>query len=1031
MKTSLFYAQSGLKSSPALPFVERGLSSLESRVWLDWALRLQRKGSPGLLVELLRYFRNLDLSGLELNAALVPLLPHWPPQLLHPKFVPAELLADPQSWSPECSGVNSMALLAAHPQLQRPQELLASGLLLRILMGLDQLYLDLPPVAIQAYASQLRHVERRRCREQHLSAFSHLASFGWSKFRAGHSFCKGLDRFLPPIADPPAPKPAEKLDQLLVVIDADQHEACRQGAKGGWEKAIGLPIGQLHQFFQALREFPAPTLVSFCHGSDVLDPAAAMRIAAAAAFHPEAALVTSDETHRWSTDPTVPASNRQCRVPVTPLRLICRGGIGGLVTFTAQALGSLEIPDECTCLHALLVDLALQLASRGAAFGHCSETLIGRNLAVNPTVPDVAIPRDQYLLTEQQAQEILSIVQRRATPLLRPGGSIQKHLRLPGCHCLRYAPSQPVLVSILIPFRDQVHLVIDCLASIRRSAGSVPYELILIDNGSTDTETITWLEEQKDCQDVRVVTIDQPFNFSRLNNIARKECKGNYLLFLNNDVVFHGINVLARLLDPFAFIDTWAVGARLRYPDGPIQHQGVVLIKGERRALLEPGKMVAESAVVNMIIPLCVQEEFSAATGACLLVQADRFDQVGGFDVQLAVTFNDVDLCLRIREAGGRVVVTPEPYLIHRESVSRGKDLAGAALVRQQREQGLLRQRHRKLYGKGDPLVSDLLHPHSSQFELRRRPADVLLPVQDSLIYSWRRPGFRTSKQRPLLLFAQFAADGRLRSDILPLLKAYRRHVDIVFIGATPALLAQPRTLRMLKRICAVVLLRRNQGYDFGSWMAALRFCKDDLSGCRELILTNDSFWGPVRPLDLLFKRLESSPADVVGLTDNLLYEPHLQSAFVAYRPVVFQSKPFKHFWDNLPSFPVKRTLVKHCEVGLPVLLRREGFSLASLYTVNAFGNVLHFSWRDLIEEQGFPFLKASLLRDNPTKQDVGGWEAVVSAYNPRLARRIASQLSARPERRYRLVADLPRSLHKLVNYIPSVRPPAQHPLNR
>jgi O-antigen biosynthesis protein len=993
------FGPSGL-SCDQLPFVQRRLPADEARSWLDRALALQRQGEPGLLAELLRHFRHLALAGVELNAALVPLFPHWPAQLLHPKFLPAELLADPSSWSPEASGVNRMALAAAHPASDHPGQLLESGLLLRILIGQEPLYRDLPPVAIQAYASQLRHVERRRCRDQHLSAFTHLASIGWSKFRSGQSFCKGLDRYLPPVPDPPAAAPVAAPPQLLVVIDADHAAACRQAAQGGWTEVEGLPISQLSQLHRALAGLHPSTLVSFCHCSDQLDPDAATRIAVAAAAEPQAALLSSDETHRWSDDPVLPAANRQCRVAVTPFRLLCRGAIGGLVTLPVHQLRSLDIPQSRTCLHALCVDLALQLAARGEAFGHCKQVLLARDLDRNPTVPDVAVPRDQQRFTGPQSQEILEITQRRAHPLLAAGGRLESHPLLPGCHRLRFEPAEPPLVSILIPFRDGVQLTQACVASIRRSAGAIPYELVLIDNGSSDPETVTWLESLQDCRDIQVVNLDCPFNFSRINNIARQACRGDFLLFLNNDVEFQGVDVLASLLDPFAYGHTWAVGARLRYPDGAIQHQGVVLIKGERRALLEPGKMVDEAAVLQTITPLCVQEEFSAATGACLLVRAERFDQVGGFDESFVVTFNDVDLCLRLRAAGGAVVVTPEPCLIHRESVSRGKDSMGSALVRQQQEQGLLRQRHALLYANGDPLTSDWLHPHSSQYELRRRPEDSLLPVSSGLVYSWRRPGFRTSPQRPLLLFAQFAADGRLRADILPLLKAYGRHADVVFVAATPALRNQPHVLRALQRVCAVVLVRHNQGYDFGSWMAAMRFCADDLPGCRELILTNDSFWGPVRPMQPLFDRLDANQADVVGLTDNLLYEPHLQSAFVSYRPSVLASDAFRTFWADLPQFAVKRALVKHCEVGLPVALRAEGFELASLYATNAFGNVLHFRWRSLIEEQDFPFLKVSLLRDNPTGQDVSGWIDVVSAYNPALARHIAHQLNPKPPRR-------------------------------
>jgi lipopolysaccharide biosynthesis protein len=199
--------------------------------------------------------------------------------------------------------------------------------------------------------------------------------------------------------------------------------------------------------------------------------------------------------------------------------------------------------------------------------------------------------------------------------------------------------------------------------------------------------------------------------------------------------------------------------------------------------------------------------------------------------------------------------------------------------------------------------------------------------------------------------------------------------------------------MRQLQRLCSIVLIRRNEGYDFGSWMSALRFCADDLPKCRELILTNDSFYGPVLPLEPLFQRLQSCKADVVGLTDNLLYQPHLQSAFMVYRHPVIQSEAFTNFWENLQVWPTKRDLVKQCEVGLPVHLHKNGFTLASLYSQNANGNILHFDWRQLIEEQGFPFVKVSLLRDNPTGQDISDWHQVVRRHNPDLACKIQEHL--------------------------------------
>jgi O-antigen biosynthesis protein len=964
------------------------------------ALTQQRQGDPQPLIQLLQRHRRLPFSAAEWQELLAPICPMLPAAVLHPSLLPAQLLADPQQWQPASSGIEGVALLAAHPGLPRLEALVASPLFQQILAGEEPLYFDLPPVALAAYGAQLRVEERRRCRQQQLSALSHLASWGWQQFRRGLSPSKVLDRFLLVSFDPPPPPSSPQQHawpQLLVVLEADQPTALRQAACGGWSQVLALKPSELTQLAPALAELPEEALVSFCHATDQLDRQACQRIAAAAVAQPQAALLSSDELIQWAPAGVAAAANRQCRVVPTPLRLLTRGALGGLVSLRAGALHTLLLPERCSCLHALLFNLALQLAQRSFPFGHCPQALLARNLQANPNIPDVATPRDRLAFRESQHAEIQRIAAQHAGTLLAPGGRLEPHPSLRGCLRLAFTPPPELLISILIPFRDGLELTRVCVASIRRFAGSIPYELVLIDNGSSEPATLAWLEQQAALADVQVLRLAIPFNFSRLNNLARPHCRGSHLLLLNNDVEFAGPNVLARLLDPFAYINTAAVGARLHYPDGSIQHQGVILTSGERGSLREPGKHLAESSVLHTLTPLLVQEEFSAASAACLLVAATQFDAIGGFNEEFEVTFNDVDLCLRLGRSGGSVVVTPEPHLIHHESISRGKDLGGTRLARHAREQGLLRQHHTDHYAHGDRLTSNLLLPSTTQYALRGAAVQPLGRVREQLLYSWRRPRFRARPDRPLLVFAQFGADGQLRPDLLPLLRAYRAHADLVFVGATPALLHQPSAMQQLQSTCAVVLIRRNEGYDFGSWMSALSFCAADLPHCRELILTNDSFYGPVQPLAPLFQRLERCEADVVGLTDNLLYHPHLQSAFMAYRQPVLASEPFTHFWQHLQLWPSKRDLVKHCEVGLPVRLREGGFALSSLYSHNANSNILHFHWKQLIEEQGFPFLKVSLLRDNPTHQAIDDWPQVVGRHNPALVRQIRAHLASLP----------------------------------
>ena len=923
-----------------------------------------------------------------------------PEDVLDPRLVPADLLRSPGTWQPASSGIDPKALHQAHPDLRGDHDLLSSGRLADILLGRASLYADLPPVHLSAYLDGLRPAARRELEQHQLSALEHLASHGWRRFRTGRPLGKDLDRYQP-LVEPPVPQEqVSKLPTplvLVVVHSGDGEGAHKLKPEPGWQQCIHGRLNGLDSIWDQLKQLEGNPLVCFCHHSDQLAPPAAQVVAAAGLRHADAGLISSDESLQWSTQRSQPPGNPQFRMALTPWRLLSRGAIGGLVSIRLHHLLALELPQRRLCLHNLLVDLSLQLIERRAPMQHCSQVLLSRDQQANPSVPDVSSPRDRLAFSEAEHNELLWVCQHRAQSLLSAGGSIHSHPHWHGCVQMRWSPPPETVVSILIPFRDKVELTRVCVASIRRCAGSIPYELVLIDNGSCDEATAQWLDQQREQPDVTVLRLDCPFNYARLHNLARPHCRGTHLLLLNNDIELRSSEVLSTLLHPFAVQTTVAVGARLLYPDGSLQHQGVMLIKGERRCVLEPGKHLRDPAVIDSLTPLGVQEEFIAATAACLLIRAQDFDAIGGFDEDFAVVFNDVDLCLRLREGGGAVVVTPDVEIVHHESISRGKDQYGEALARHQLESGHLRRKHAALFASGDPLQSPMLHPHSTRFQPRMPGPVSTGSVRERLITSWSRRPWDRNPERPLILFAHFDPEGRVRADLIPLLNSYQEHGDVVFISASPRLRWRWRTLRQLRSVCQAILIRRNEGYDFGSWMTGLRWLERNRPMARSLILTNDSFWGPIGNLTGLFQKVAASDADVIGLTDDLMYEPHLQSAFLVFREPVLQSAVFQQFWRNLKIWPRKRDLVKQCEVGLPVALRNAGFCLESLYTKDANGNILHTAWRELIEAQDFPFLKVSLLRDNPTRQPIDDWEQVVGARNPALAQQIRDQLARRP----------------------------------
>ena len=229
-------------------------------------------------------------------------------------------------------------------------------------------------------------------------------------------------------------------------------------------------------------------------------------------------------------------------------------------------------------------------------------------------------------------------------------------------------------VSILIPNKDHTDDLEKCLQSIWKKTTWDNYEIIVIENNSTDPATFAYYEKAKQRYDgLKVVTYpEKGFNFSGINNFGRKAAEGDYLLLLNNDVEVRNGDWLTELLRQCAHKGGAAIcGAMLYYPDETLQHAGVITGLGGYAGHSHKYKQKGGSGYLFRIATV---QDFSAVTGACLLVKASVYDKVGGLDEQFAVAFNDVDFCLRVRDAGCRIAWTPYAELTHYESKSRGGD---------------------------------------------------------------------------------------------------------------------------------------------------------------------------------------------------------------------------------------------------------------------------------------------------------------------------------------------------------------------
>lgn len=235
-------------------------------------------------------------------------------------------------------------------------------------------------------------------------------------------------------------------------------------------------------------------------------------------------------------------------------------------------------------------------------------------------------------------------------------------------------PHPQPLVSLIIPTRDAAGLVRQCINSILARTTYTNYEIVLVDNGSTDPDALAYFRTLAELPGFKVIRDEREFNYSALNNLAVEQAKGEVIGLINNDIEVITEDWLEEMAALALQPGVGAVGARLWYPDGRLQHGGVILgiggVAGHSHKYLARGDHGYFSRAI-------LRQSLSAVTGACLLVRKAHFLAVGGLNaIDLKVAFNDVDFCLRLRQAGLRNVWTPYAELFHHESATRGTDMA-------------------------------------------------------------------------------------------------------------------------------------------------------------------------------------------------------------------------------------------------------------------------------------------------------------------------------------------------------------------
>ncbi len=332
-------------------------------------------------------------------------------------------------------------------------------------------------------------------------------------------------------------------------------------------------------------------------------------------------------------------------------------------------------------------DLFLRATEQAKKIGHIKDILYHWRIAETSTA--FSSDTKSYTVAAGQAAIEASIRRRGLSAAVSEGA-------LPNYYTVSYAlPTPQPMISIIIPNKDEKDTLKKCIDSIRTKSTYSNYEIIIVENNSEKQSTFAYYEQLKKDPRIRVICWNHPFNYSSLNNFAADQAKGELLLFLNNDMSVISADWLEQMAMHACRPDVGAVGAKLYYPDDTLQHGGIVLRIGGIAGHSHKGSGRDE---VGAFARLTLVHDLSAVTAACLMTRKEVFASVGGFDEQFVVAFNDVDLCLKIREKGLFVLWTPFAELYHYESKTRGYEETPEKIARFEGEQAKWLHKWEKKY---------------------------------------------------------------------------------------------------------------------------------------------------------------------------------------------------------------------------------------------------------------------------------------------------------------------------------------------
>ena len=317
--------------------------------------------------------------------------------------------------------------------------------------------------------------------------------------------------------------------------------------------------------------------------------------------------------------------------------------------------------------------------------------------------------RDDTAAMEAEMEAIRTQYERLGLPAAVEAGDV------PFTYRTKWHWDEKPMVSVIIPNKDHLDDLRLAIESLLRTTTYENFEILVIENNSTEPETFAGYEELAKLDSrIRVIYYEGGFNFSAINNLGVKEAKGEYLLLLNNDTEALS-DVIPEMLGFCLRPDVAMVGARLYYGDNTVQHAGVVLGWGG----VAGHAFVGQKRGAEKIHPRMVcQQDMSAVTAACVMIRRSVFEEVGGLNEDLAVAFNDIDFCMKVREAGYLIVYDPYAELYHYESKSRGLEDSPEKVARFQKETAIFRKRWGHILEAGDPYYNPNLSMVTQDFTI-------------------------------------------------------------------------------------------------------------------------------------------------------------------------------------------------------------------------------------------------------------------------------------------------------------------------